>query len=314
MVAREADHRNDRGRGTPPRRIVDAHHHVWDTGLGQHPWLCEDRRSVFDTATIRGSAGRISPPITAATRRLSRSRPASMSRRNGATTIRPAKWTGLPASWRARACRASRWRRLGLTGRIAPWCSRAMQRGDLCAPCATSRAPILRREVRPGRWGRRPGGQVSRASRRWVSASTCRRHGGTLARRGARRRLSFDEDRPQPYRTALRPFARGNRGLAERHGGARRRLQRRGQDLGHRPARQGLDRGGEPRGGPDHDRSLRCRALHVREQLSGGLLCGSFAQIYGGFAEIVADFPDAEREALFAGNAMRIYDIGGPHG
>jgi predicted TIM-barrel fold metal-dependent hydrolase len=42
-------------------------------------------------------------------------------------------------------------------------------------------------------------------------------------------------------------------------------------------------------------------------------LCGNFAEIFGGFAEIVADFSADEREALFARNAMRIYDIGGGH-
>ncbi len=314
MVAREADHRNDRGRGTPPRRIVDAHHHVWDTGLGKHPWLCEDPPIRFRYGDYSGSAGRISPPITAATRRLSRSRPASMSRRNGATTIRPAKWTGLPASWRARACRASRWRRLGLTGRIAPWCSRAMQRGDLCAPCATSRAPILRREVRPGRWGEaawRAGfARLAPLGLRFDLQTPWWHLGEARGLADA-----FPSTRIVLNHTGL-PSDRspGNRGLAERHGGARRRLQRRGQDLGHRPARQGLDRGGEPRGGPDHDRSLRCRALHVREQLSGGLPVRQLRPDLRRLRRDRRGFPRGRAEALFAGNAMRIYDIGGPHG
>ncbi len=40
-------------------------------------------------------------------------------------------------------------------------------------------------------------------------------------------------------------------------------------------------------------------------------LCGSFGAIYGGFERIVADFPPGEQDALFAGNARRIYAIGG---
>lgn len=30
-----------------PRRIVDAHHHFWDLSLGRHPWLCEDPPIAF---------------------------------------------------------------------------------------------------------------------------------------------------------------------------------------------------------------------------------------------------------------------------
>ncbi|MEI7871190.1 MAG: amidohydrolase family protein [Alphaproteobacteria bacterium] len=40
-------------------------------------------------------------------------------------------------------------------------------------------------------------------------------------------------------------------------------------------------------------------------------LCGSFDAIYRGFAAIVADFSETERRALFAGNARRLYAIGG---
>lgn len=30
-----------------PRRIVDAHHHFWDLSLGRQPWLCEDPPIAF---------------------------------------------------------------------------------------------------------------------------------------------------------------------------------------------------------------------------------------------------------------------------
>ena len=39
-------------------------------------------------------------------------------------------------------------------------------------------------------------------------------------------------------------------------------------------------------------------------------LCGSFATIFSGFEEIVADFTEIEKEALFAGNARWLYEIG----
>ena len=40
-------------------------------------------------------------------------------------------------------------------------------------------------------------------------------------------------------------------------------------------------------------------------------LCGSFDDIYRGFAAIVADFSETERRSLFADNARRLYAIGG---
>jgi predicted TIM-barrel fold metal-dependent hydrolase len=38
-------------------------------------------------------------------------------------------------------------------------------------------------------------------------------------------------------------------------------------------------------------------------------LCGSFSTIFGGFREIVNGFGKHEQEALFRGNAMRIYGM-----
>lgn len=38
-------------------------------------------------------------------------------------------------------------------------------------------------------------------------------------------------------------------------------------------------------------------------------LCASFDEIYGGFDQITRDFADDERDAMFAGNAARIYGI-----
>jgi len=38
-------------------------------------------------------------------------------------------------------------------------------------------------------------------------------------------------------------------------------------------------------------------------------LCGTYAEIFSGFADIVADLSDSDRHALFVGNAERVYDI-----
>lgn len=43
-------------------------------------------------------------------------------------------------------------------------------------------------------------------------------------------------------------------------------------------------------------------------------LCGDFRTIFSGFESIVADFSAADQDALFAGNARRIYRIGDDHG
>ena len=43
-------------------------------------------------------------------------------------------------------------------------------------------------------------------------------------------------------------------------------------------------------------------------------VCASFADIYGGFQEIVADFSGEEQDALFMDNARRIYAIEATHG
>ncbi|MGL4635473.1 MAG: amidohydrolase family protein [Beijerinckiaceae bacterium] len=43
-------------------------------------------------------------------------------------------------------------------------------------------------------------------------------------------------------------------------------------------------------------------------------LCASFGAIFGGFETIVADLGDAEQDLLFAGNARRIYSIGDSDG
>ena len=39
-------------------------------------------------------------------------------------------------------------------------------------------------------------------------------------------------------------------------------------------------------------------------------LCGSFEAVFGGFGNIVADLSAREQDALFRGNALRIYDMG----
>lgn len=56
MVAnREADDQSS-VKAKLPLRVVDAHHHIWDTRLGRHPWLCKDPPIRFrygDYAAIR---------------------------------------------------------------------------------------------------------------------------------------------------------------------------------------------------------------------------------------------------------------------
>ncbi len=184
MIAGEADHRNDRQRGTPPRRIVDAHHHVWDTRLGRHPWLCENPPIRFrygDYSAIRR------PYLPADYRR-------------DAAPLEIAASVYVETEWRDDDPAGEMdWLAGIMASEGLP--SVAVAQAWLDAPdCAavleSHAARGFVRSVRhkpranpapggpAGAMGEGPGGRVSRALRRWVSASTCRRPGGTLARRG----------------------------------------------------------------------------------------------------------------------------------
>ena len=46
--------------------------------------------------------------------------------------------------------------------------------------------------------------------------------------------------------------------------------------------------------------------MHVCQQLSCRYLCGTYAEIFSGFAEIVADFSDSDRHALFVERRARV--------
>ena len=86
---------------------------------------------------------------------------------------------------------------------------------------------------------------------------------------GAGARLSGHSDHPEPHRPARRSQPRGPGRLAAGDGDARGLPQQRDQDLGPGAARPTLDGRGQRAGRARHDRDLRRRAVHVREQFPG---------------------------------------------
>ncbi len=145
----------------------------------------------------------------------------------------------------------------------------------------TARRPRLR-ALRPAQAALEPGAgriawrdgrrRVARGFRQAGAARAAFRPAGAMVapRRGtaAGGCLSLQHDHPEPLRPAGRSVGGGNRRLASRDGDAGRRAQRVGQDLGDRTAWRAMDRRGEPGDRARHDRSVRCGALHVRQQLS----------------------------------------------
>jgi predicted TIM-barrel fold metal-dependent hydrolase len=131
-----------------------------------------------------------------------------------------------------------------------------------------------------------------------------------LARSGeARDRLSGHARHPQSHRAARRPQRRGPRRMEARDGGARDLSEREREDLGPRTARQpwtAAANGDIVRTVIDLFGVGRCM---FASNFPVDSLCAPFATIFGGFREIVRDFPVEAQRALFRDNAIRHYAI-----
>ncbi len=315
MVAREADHRNDRGRGTPPRRIVDAHHHVWDTGLGKHPWLCEDPPIRFRYGDYSG----IRRPYL----------PADY--RRDAEPLEIAASVYVETEWRdddpagemdwVAGIMASEG--LPSVAVAQAWLDRPDCAGVLESHAARGFVRSVRHKPRANP---APGGLPGAMGEAAWRAGFAR-----LAPLG----LRFDLQTPWWHLGEARALAdafpstiivlnhtglpsdRSPEGIA----GWRRAMAALAGASNVAVKISGIGQPGKAWTAAANrevvlttiDRFGVERCMFA-SNFPVDSLCGSFAQIYSGFAEIVADFPEAERDALFATNAMRIYDIGGPHG
>ena len=244
--------------------IVDAHQHFWDLERNYLPWLCDEPPIPFRYGDYRALGGTTCRRTTCATPHGTRWSRRSMSRPSG-TRSDPVGETPLaagdhrrdrlPARDRGRRpARRSRGRG-GARGHAAFPQVRGIRHKPRPRPVADRRW----KETRPARWATRPGGAASPCSTlprpvvRPADALVAPGRGG-----GARPRLPGHADHPEPYRPAGGPQRRRPRRLAPGDGDARRRAQRRAQDLGPRPARTPLDRRGEPA-----DRARRDRIFGV---------------------------------------------------
>lgn len=308
-----ADHQ-EVGHAAAPRRIVDAHHHVWDTRLGHHPWLCEKPPIRFrygDYSAIR----RPYLPVDY---------------RRDAAPIEIAASVYVEAEWRdddpagemdwVAEVRA----RDGLPSVAVAqaW----LDRPDCAAALENHAARGFVRSVRhKPRANAAPGGPAgAMADAGW------RRGFAHLAPLG----LRFDLQTPWWHLGEARALADAfpSTPIVLNHTGLPADRSPEGI-AGWRAAMTGLARaqnvavkisGIGQLGKPwtaDANREIVLTTIDLfgvdRSMFASNFpvdsLCGNFAEIFGGFAEIVADFSADEREALFARNAMRIYDIGGGH-
>lgn len=314
MVSEGGGHRDGARRGALPPFIVDAHHHVWDTRLGRHPWLCEEPPIHFRY----GDYSAIRRPYL----------PADY--RNDAAPI------GIAASVYVE----TEWRDYDPAGEM-DWVAALMDREGLPSVAVAQawldrpdRATVLEGHAARGfvrsvrhkpRANPAPGGPPgAMADAEWRAGFAL------LAPLG----LRFDLQTPWWHLGEARALAEAfpSTRIVLNHAGLPSDRSREGI-AGWRSAITTL--AGAPNvavkisGIGQPGRSWTAEAN--REVVSTTIdlfgvercmfasnfpvdsLCGTFEEIFGGFAEIVAAFSEHERHALFAGNAMRTYGIGDTH-
>lgn len=314
VIDREAAHRNV-GDESLPRRISDAHHHVWDTRLGRHPWLCE-----YPPIRFRyGDYTAIRRPYL----------PADY--RNDAAPIKIA----------ASVYVETEWRNDDPVGEM-DWVAGLKARGDLPS-VAVAQAWLDRPDCAETLESHAARGFVRSVRHKpRASAAPGGAHGGMSDadwRAGfaflAPLRLRFDLQTPWWHLGEARALAdafpstqiilnhaglpsdRSPEGIA----GWRRAMR----DLAGAPnvavKISGIGQPGKP-WAVTANREIVLTTIDLfgvdrcmfASNFPVDSLCGSFHDIFGGFARIVADFSAPEREAIFSENAMRIYDIADGYG
>jgi len=302
----------ERKRGATGRAIVDAHHHLWDPLRNRHPWLCDEPPVPFrygDYAAIRR------PYLTAEYR--ADAAPWTIA----ASVYVETEWDPRdPSGEMDYVARLRRDSGLPSVAVAQAWLDR-----DDCAAVLESHAarPFVRsvRHKPRANAGPRDGAAGGMTDAAWRSGFA------RLARLG----LRFDLQTPWWHLGEARRLAEDfpHASILLNHAGL--------------PA----DRSPEGLAGWRADMAELAGAPNVAVKISGlgqpgrawtaeanreivlttidvfgvercmfasnfpvDSLCGTFAAIYGGFEAIVAGFSDAERDALFAGNARRLYAIG----
>ena len=299
---------------TPIRDIVDPHQHFWDLSRHHYPWLCDPEPIPFRYGDYRALRRTYLPPDY---------RRDAAEFRVVATVHCEAEWDpvdpvgetrwlaavaaehGLPS-----ACIAQAW----------------LDRGDAAEVLAAQAAHPLVRGVRHKPRAAASPGAARRGGPGSMDDPVWREGYALLERHG----LSFDLQTPWWHLDAAADLARdfpgtpiilNHTGLPvdrtpEGLAGWRRALEA----VAARPnvalKISGLGRPGLPW-------TLEANGPVIRDALAifgasrcmfasnfpVDSLCGSFADIVSGFARAVADRPEAEQDALFRGNAVRIYRL-----
>ena len=295
-------------------RIVDAHHHLWDTRLGRHPWLCEQPR----IGSRYGDYEAICRPYLAP------------DYRRDAAGFELAGSVYVEAEWDPRdPIGETRWVHEQAEAHGLPSAMVAqgwLDAEDVEATLAAQSAFPLVRGVRHkpatfhGRHAPPPFARGAMSDARW------RRGYALLERFG----LSFDLQCPWWHLEEAAELARAHPGVALilDHTGIPSDRSDEGLALWAQAIRT---LAGEPNacvkisglGIPGTPWTVEAQRRVVLETVDAfgvercmlasnfpvDSLCADFATIYRGFAEILAELTDAERRALLADNAVRIYRI-----
>ena len=300
----------------PGRSLVDAHHHLWDPTRNYHPWLCDTPPIPFrygDYAAIRR-------PYLSAQYRAD-----AAPRRIAASVYVETEWTpDDPAGEMDYVAEIRRQSGLPSVAVAQAWldredCVRVLE-GHAARPFVRSvrHKPRANRDARDGTPGGMSDGRWRAGFARLAGLGlrfdlqTPWWHLGEAARLAA----DFPDTAIILNHTGL-PADRSPEGLA----GWRAAMARLAEAPNVSVKISGL-------GQPDRAwtaEANRAIVLTTIDLFGAGRcmfasnfpvdsLCGSFDSIFSGFEAIVSDFSEAEQEALFGGNARRIYDIGAVHG
>jgi predicted TIM-barrel fold metal-dependent hydrolase len=294
------------------RTIVDAHHHVWDTRLGTYPWLCDDPPIAFrygDYAAIRR-------PYLPADYRADAA-PYAIA----ASVYVEAEWSRNDPTGEMDYIAALRAHDGLPTVAVAQaWLDR-----DDCAAVLESHA--ARGFVRSVRHKPRANASPRESAPGAMADAEWRAGFARLEPLGLRfdlqapwwhlgeaRRLADDFSSTQIIvnHTGL-PSDRTSDGLA----GWRAAMSELADAPNVAVKISGLGQQGRP-WTADANRGIVLATIEMfgsercmfASNFPVDSLCASFGDIFGGFEAIVADFSADEQEALFAGNARRIYAIG----
>ncbi len=294
--------------------IVDAHHHIWDTRLGRHPWLCERPR----IGSRYGDYEAICQPYLVE------------DYRQDAGELELAGSVYVEAEWDpADPLGETRWvheqaEAHGLPSAVVAqaWLDAEDAEATLAAQAAFPLVRGVRHKpaVVHGRHAPPPFARGAMSDPRW-------RRGYALL---ARFELSFDLQCPWWHLEEAAELARAHPGvsLIVDHTGLPSDRSEEGLALWSRAMRvlarepnafakiSGLGIPGQPWTVARQRRvvletidAFGAERCMFASNFPVDSLCADLATIYHGFTEIVAELADAERRALLADNAVRIYRI-----